>query len=113
LAPYVVESTHDDLGGARQNMGGSLSWWQTLLDTAGMIAVINSVIAGVSAGLIVSRLVVTKPLALDVLIGAVTVLVSLVLHQRHQTTHWRGAGAGLPVMFPSPDGRGVSRQARH
>ncbi len=102
LAPYFMQSTHDDDAGAAQNMGVASAWWQMFLDTAGMIAVINSVIAGVSAGLIVSRLVVNKPLALYVLIGAAAFLLSLALHQRYQAVQWRRTDVRMPVMFPSP-----------
>lgn len=104
LAPYFMQSTHDDDAGTAQNMGLVSVWWQIFLDRAGMIAVINSVIAGVSASLIVSRLVVTKPLALYVLIGAVAFLVSLALHQLYQAVWWHRTNARLPVMFPSPKG---------
>lgn len=104
LAPYFMQSTHDDDAGAAQNMGLVSVWWQIFLDRAGMIAVINSVITGAVAGLIVSRLEMTAPLALDLLIGAVAFLVSLALHQLYQAVWWRRANARLPVMFPSPTG---------
>jgi len=102
LEPYFVESTHDDVAGAMQNMGASMTWWQSFLDTAGMIAVINSVIAGVSTGLVASRLAASRSITPFVLIGGVAFLVSLGLHQRHQVARWRRTDARLPVLFPSP-----------
>src|ERR1043165_1375795 len=60
LAPevgrYFIHSTHDDVAGALHNMGiiprASESKWQLLVTNAGTVSVINSVLAGVFAGML-------------------------------------------------------------
>jgi len=60
LAPtvkdYFILSTHDDEQSAFGNMGLRRSPWQVFLTTPGMIAFIDSVLAGAFAGLLVSYL---------------------------------------------------------
>jgi hypothetical protein len=55
--------------------------WQTLLTIAGMIAVINSVIAGVLGALVAGRFI--HALWVPIAIGLVVFLVSGLTHQRH------------------------------
>jgi hypothetical protein len=104
LAPqvkdYFILSIHDDEAGAHSNMGMQLSWWQLFLTTAGMIAVIDSLLAGAFAGLLIYQLF-ASPLLLCLSVAIVIFLVVLVAHQRYQWLSWRRADGHLKVLFPS------------
>lgn len=106
LAPqmkeYFILSTHDDQAGVMQSMGLRQAWWQLFLTTAGMISVINSVLAGVVAGLLASWLV-SASLTLAVGAGATAFGVSLFLHYRHERRVWQDVEQSLPVRFPSSE----------
>jgi hypothetical protein len=62
LAPqvqdYFILSTHDDRAGTFLNLAILPSWLQLLVTTAGMISVINSILAGAFIGLLVYQLFV-------------------------------------------------------
>ena len=73
------------------------SWLQVFLSTAGMIAVINSVLVGSFVGLLFAAL----PLWVSTSVGVVTFLVSLAIHQRYQWRQWMHLERNLPVLFPS------------
>src|SRR5215472_3599942 len=87
LAPQVKEyfilSTHDDTVVIFRRA----RWWQSFLTLAGMIAVINSLLAGAFTGLLVAQLS-TLSLPLSVIAGAGVFLVVLVVHQRYQQSQW-------------------------
>ena len=99
LAPQVKEyfilSTHDDTVGIFRRA----RWWQSFLTLAGMIAVINSILAGAFTGLLVAQLS-TLSLPLSVIAGAGVFLVVLVVHQRYQVSQWRQNTQNLTVLFP-------------
>ena len=61
----------------------SPSAWQLTLTTAGMVAVVNSVVIAACAGLVVRALGVDS-LAVPVAVGAVVGVAALALHRRHQ-----------------------------
>jgi hypothetical protein len=104
LAPqvkdYFILSIHDDEAGAHGNMGMRMSWWQLFLTTAGMIAVIDSILAGAFAGLLLYQLF-ASPLLLCLGAAIVIFLLVLVAHQRYQWVSWRRADRNLKVLFPS------------
>jgi hypothetical protein len=104
LAPqvkdYFILSIHDDEAGAHGNMGMQMSWWQLFLTTAGMIAVIDSILAGAFAGLLIYQLF-ASPLLLCLSAAIVIFLLVLVAHQRYQWVSWRRADGHLKVLFPS------------
>ena len=83
------------------------SWWQVFLTAAGMIAAINSVLAGVFVGLLLSALL-NFPLLVCTSAGVVTFLVSLGIHQRYQWGQWRRLEQNLAALFPSQE-NGVER----
>ena len=58
------------------------SRWQLTLTTAGMVAVVNSVVIGASAGLVVAALG-DAPLAVMLAAGAVVAVSALAVHRRH------------------------------
>src|SRR6266536_1766804 len=54
MQPYFILSRHDDQEGTLGAEAMQTSWWQVFLNTADMIAVINSVLAGSFVGLLFS-----------------------------------------------------------
>ena len=99
---YFIHSTHDDVAGAIQNMGiaPSNSWWQHLVTNAGMVAVINSVLAGVFAGMLV-RFASPLPVYAAVGIGVAVFAASVVAHQRYQLKKYIEFEGRLKTLFPS------------
>ena len=69
---------------------------------AGMMAVINSVLAGSFVGLLLAAFIV--PLWVCTSAGVVTFLLSVVIHQRYQWGQWMRLERNLPVLFPSQPG---------
>jgi hypothetical protein len=61
---------------------------------------VNSVIAGSFAGLLV-RAVGVESLTLSVGVGIAVFVVSVLLHRRHQITWWHQIDQRLPTLFPS------------
>jgi hypothetical protein len=104
LAPqvkdYLILSTHDDEAGDHGNMCMPKRWWQLFLTTAGMIATINSILAGAFAGLLVYHFF-ALPFLLCLSVAIVLFLLVLVAHQRYQWRSWRQAERCLKVLFPS------------
>jgi hypothetical protein len=99
---YFVGSIHDDFSttmaptafGRPVGLG-----WQSLLTVPGAIAMVNSVIVGSFAGLLVRAVV--DSLALAVGVGIAVFVVSVWLQRRHQIARWRQIEHRLPTLFPS------------
>lgn len=100
MRPYFILSAHDDEAGVIGNMAILPSWWQTFLSAAGMIAVINSVIVGAFAALLLSALF-SLPLGGVVAAGVVVFLASVALLQRYQWRQWGRSSAAVSARFPS------------
>src|SRR5260370_22741371 len=79
MQPYFILSTHDDQEGTLGTEAMQISWWQGFLNTAGMIAVINSVLAGSFVGLLLNAF--TFPLWAATSVAIVTFLLSVALLQ--------------------------------
>lgn len=99
---YFLLSTHDDMAGILQNMAVRSSPWQMFLTTAGMVAVINSVIAGTFAGLL-ARAAFRLPILVCAGAGIAGFGLCLGLLQRYQGKQWRQAEQEPPVLFPTPN----------
>ena len=99
MQPYFILSTHDDQEGTLGTEAMQTSWWQVLLNTAGMIAVINSVLAGSIVGLLLAAF--TFPLWISTSVAIVTFLLSVALLQRYQWRQWMRQAHTMPVLFPS------------
>ena len=99
LQPYFILSAHDDRGETLSREAMSTSWVQVFFNTAGMIAVINSVLIGSFVGLLLA--VFSLPLWICTSAGVVTFLVSVVIHQRYQWGQWMRLERNLPILFPS------------
>ena len=102
LQPYFMLSTHDDRGETLSHEAMSTSWVQVFFNTAGMIAVINSVLIGSFVGLLLA--VFSLPLWVCTSAGVVAFLVSVVIHQRYQWGQWMRHERNLPILFPSQPG---------
>jgi hypothetical protein len=99
MQPYFILSTHDDREGTLGHEAMQTSWWQVFLNTAGMIAVINSVLAGSFVGLLLATF--TLPLWVCTSAGVVMFLLSVTIHQRYQWRQWMRQGRTMHVLFPS------------
>lgn len=98
-ARYFLHSTHDDVAGFFQDMGAVPSWVQYFLTTSGMVGVINSVIAGVFAGML-SRFAWSIPSYPDAGLGIAVFVVSVVAHSRHQSIKSMALVNKLEPLFP-------------
>jgi hypothetical protein len=100
-----VGSIHDDLSTtmAPTVFGRPVSpvslGWQSLLTVTGAIAMVNSIIAGSFAGLLV-RVFRVESLALSMGVGIAVFVVSVWLHRRHQIARWYQIEQRLPTLFP-------------
>ncbi len=100
MQPYFILSSHDDTSLPMETLGAMhRSRWQVFLSMAGMMAMINSVLAGSFVGLLLAAF--TLPLVVTTSAGVVTFLVSVGIHQRYQWRQWMRLGRHLPVLFPS------------
>ncbi len=100
MQPYFILSSHDDSSLPIENLGARhRARWQVFLSMAGMMALINSVLAGSFVGLLLAAF--SLPLLVTTCAGGVTFLVSVALHQRYQWRQWMQLERHLPVLFPS------------
>jgi hypothetical protein len=99
MQPYFILSTHDDREGTLGHEAMQTTWWQIFLSMAGMIAVINSVLAGGFVGLLFAAF--AFPLWVCTSAGVVTFLMSVIIHQRYQWRQWMRQGRTMPTLFPS------------
>jgi hypothetical protein len=100
---YFVGSIHDDFATTMAptvfGMPVSLAW-QSFLTVPGAIAMLNSVIGGSFAGLLM-RAVGVESLALSVGVGIAVFVVSVLAQRRHQIARWDQIERRLPTLFPS------------
>jgi hypothetical protein len=101
MRPYFILSAHDDDTGVMGNLAMRGGWWQTFLSTAGMIAVLNSVLLGTFVGLLLAALPAGIPLGGAVGAGIAVFLASVFLHQRHQLLQASRILGALSPRFPS------------
>jgi hypothetical protein len=104
---YFVMSIYDDPSGSMRRIvgaGGSQARaWQLFLTLAGMIAVVNSVILGVFAGLLAEE-AFGLSLYWCMAVGVVVLILCYLGHQHYQSRAWRHAEDRMPVMFSSRSG---------
>lgn len=102
MGRYFIHSTHDDVAGAVQNMGivPRESWWQHLVTNAGMVAVVNSVLAGVFAGML-TRFASSLHVYYAAGAGLAVFASSLVAHYRYQMRRFTEFEGRLKTLFPS------------
>ena len=92
LEPYVlaVSGSHAEAFLSHESL--TPSGWQLALTTAGMVAVVNSVVVGACVGLIAETLV-SGSLSVVLTVGAVTGVTTLIAQRRH---HLRARDAYTP-----------------
>jgi hypothetical protein len=101
IEKYFILSTHDDMQGVLQNMGAQEpGWWQLFVSTHGLVSVINSVLAAVFVGLLVSTLFGLALLG-AVIAGIIIFVLSVMLHFRYQSRTFDAVEKNLHVLFPS------------
>lgn len=102
MGRYFIHSTHDDVAGAVQNMGivPEESWWQHLVTNAGMVAVVNSVLAGVFAGMLV-RFATSLNVYVAAGLGVAVFVAGVVTHHRYQVKKYIEFEGRLKTLFPS------------
>ena len=102
MGRYFIHSTHDDVAGAVQNMGiiPEESWWQHLVTNAGMVAVVNSVLAGVFAGML-TRFTTSLHVYAAAGLGFAVFAASVVAHHRYQIKRYTEFEGRLKTLFPS------------
>jgi hypothetical protein len=98
-APYFLHSTNDDVAGFFHDMGAVPSWLQYFLTTSGSVGVINSVIAGVFAGML-ARFTLPMPAYLDAGLGVLLFSASLAAHSRYQSVTSMKLVNRLQPLFP-------------
>ena len=105
MAPYFVLSTHDDSRGTMLQMGivgpAEQRIFQSFLSTSGMVAVVNSIIAGFFAGLLLGALF-SPPLVVPTVVGIIVFAISVWLHQWYNRARWIAMNRSMAVLFPSP-----------
>ena len=99
---YFVESIHDDTVGALHGMGivPTDSKWELFQTSAGMIAVINSVIGGVFVGLL-GRFLFSLPTYADFGLGVLSFVVGVFAQRRHIVRKFADLESRLAALFPS------------
>jgi hypothetical protein len=95
-------TAHDDREGTLDGESMHTFWWQIFLTTAGMIAVINSVLIGSFVGLLFSAF--TLPLCLGTSAGVVAFLMSGGIHHRYQWGQWKRGQRNLSAPLPGQPG---------
>jgi hypothetical protein len=94
LAPQVHEYLILPAHGEATGFFRRARWWQSFLTLAGVVAVINAILAGVFIGLLVAQLG-TPTLALCVVVGLALFLALLLAQLRYQYVQWRAARGQL------------------
>lgn len=85
LAPVGGESRAEVM----QEVGITNSWWQSFVATAGSVAVINSLVLGGTAGLLIGHL--NGSLSWSVAVGVIAALTAGALHLVRQRALWKRA----------------------
>ena len=98
MQPYILLTPHDEREETPARDAMHLTWWQVFLTTAGMIAVINGVLASSKPTKLLAAF--TFPLWAATSAGALTFFVSVALHQRYQWRQWKR----VKRLFPSQPG---------
>lgn len=100
VAAYFILSTHDDMVGYVQNLGGQASLFQQFVSTAGLVSVINSVLAAVFVGLLLFALFQAS-LLICLIAGTIVFGACVFFSMRYQHLHWKANERHLKVLFPS------------
>ena len=97
---YFIMSTHDDMLGYLQNMGGQVSIFQQFVSTAGLVSVINSILTAVFTGLLIFSLLKAS-LLVCIIVGVVVFVASVAAYMHYIHQHWKENEKHMKVLFPS------------
>jgi hypothetical protein len=100
MTPYFILSSSDDEASIKGNLAMHAGWLQTFLSTAGMIAVITSVLIGSFGGILVAELF-GAPLVTSASVGAIVFFAGVVGLQRYQWSVWGRSQVLMPSLFLS------------
>lgn len=100
LADYVMGSIHDDMTSGMRGMGTRWSWWQPFLSTVALISMVNSIIAGTLAALVVAW-TAEPAIPVAVVVGSVVGLGVFGAHFALGMRALRGSGREIPPLFPA------------
>ncbi len=99
-AHYFLLSGSDDVPGALANMGLRDSWTQFLFTMPSAVAVINSLLGGVTVAVAIVILL-AAPLPVSVPAGMASGTAVLALHVAYQVRRFAAMRAGVATEFPS------------
>jgi hypothetical protein len=99
---YLIHSAHDDYSVMLGSFGIETSILQSFMTTAGMVNVVNGVLAGVVAGLGI-KAAFGSILIVCTLVGIGFFLFSIGLWRLYQVRGWAKADQKLSVLFPSDE----------
>lgn len=97
---YFLLSDRDDMAGVFANAGIVRVRWHLLSHTASLVLIINGVIGGVFAALLV-EVVFDATTIIETLVGIVGTLMAGSMGLWHQHQQWNAAVATMPVAFSS------------
>jgi hypothetical protein len=97
-ARYFLLGGNDDFEGVLANMGITGSRWRPFFSVASVIALINSMVTGALAGVLLDA-VAPRPIA--VIVGVVVVTVALAAHFRLGLRRYVRALEPFPPIFPT------------
>lgn len=102
VRPYFIQSIHDDTAGALQGMGiiPTNSKWDLFQTSAGMVAVINSMISGVFTGLL-CRFLLSLPVYANFGLGIAFFVVGLFAQRNYIVKKFAALESRLESLFPS------------
>jgi hypothetical protein len=103
--PYFIQEAHDDLQTVVQNMGAGQGDYNPFMTTAGMITVLNSVLAAIGGAMLLHKLA-TLSLIWAIVGGVIVFGIVLQLHLRYQAKQWMGVDKRYPTLFPPVKAQG-------
>jgi hypothetical protein len=105
IRDYFILSSADDSASVNRDLGVQAVWWQVFLTMPGMVAVVNSLLAGVFVGLLGYQF---ASLALPgaFLVGFGAFLLVLIAFYRYQWITWGNAQRRVRALFPSDPAAG-------
>ena len=101
IADYLVGSIHDDFDGGLKGMGLRRTRWQPFLSIVGLVAMLNSLLTGVLAALIVAWST-EAPLPPVLTVGIVTGALTVAAHLTIGLRTMRNREVAMPALFPTP-----------
>lgn len=100
MKKYFILSANDDMSGVLWNMGIEGSPWQLLVSAAGLVSVMNSLLAAVFVGMLTATIFNATPL-LCLVAGAIIFAVCLFASTQYQQMRFQAVDKKLDVLFPS------------